>query len=68
MSTGGEGFYEKMRGERWREGKPRANRDKSATYDGEQQKRRGERCSREKVCRHPSAPLHCQKIHFLTIY
>lgn len=48
MSTGGEGFYEKMRGERWREEKPRANRDKSATYDGEQQKRRGERRRREK--------------------
>lgn len=68
MSTGGEGFYEKMRGERWREEKPRANRDESAAYDGEQQKRRGERCSREKVFCHPSAPLYCQKMDFLTIH
>lgn len=32
--AGGGGFYEKMKGERWRKGKPRANRDKSTTYGG----------------------------------
>lgn len=46
MREAGGGFYEKMKGERWREGKVRANRDKSTTYDGKYKRRRGERYSR----------------------
>lgn len=44
--AGGGLFDEKMKGERWREGKPRANRDKSTTCDGKYKRRRGERCGR----------------------